>query len=350
MAGHDGSINDLAYAGGDGRTIVTAGEDTTVRVWDTSRSETIGILFKHSQAVRSLAFSGGVSDDRRLLASGGDDRVVRIWDLATCEEVLTFSRHGAPVTSVIFRPGTRHVLSCDRDGTALFWDATSGAPLLGPDFPAALAAEFSPDGVHLALACKSGEVRVIDLDGEEKGSKLTIPGVTRPVFAPDGSYLAVVGRDGRPAVWDLKAGKLRCELNLDKAKAPVQLVIAPNGDRIWVATQDEGDFLLAFDSQTGAMLDQFGRDGPVDHMTLTPSGSRILTSGPDGQIRLWFVETGDTILTLRPHGVPVTCVRFSPSGEMLACADRRGLIRLWIAPDASHLVQENDGPKESPPR
>lgn len=68
----------------DGRYVVSAGPDGTVRVWGAVFGEQVRILTGHRGAVETCA----VSPDGRYIASGGSDRTVRIWDLADGTELL----------------------------------------------------------------------------------------------------------------------------------------------------------------------------------------------------------------------------------------------------------------------
>ena len=130
-------------------------------------------------------------------------------------------------------------------------------------------------------------------------------------------------------MWDTVGHELHWLPAQEKAD---QLAISPDGRHIWVSTAGEKDFFVAFGPNEGAILREFGTDGPIRHFALSPSGSRILASHPgngEGRIRLWSTTTGAPVLTLKSHGHPVTCVAFAPSGDMLASGDERGLIRLW---------------------
>lgn len=66
----------------DGRTLVSAGEDRTVRLWDAATGKPIGTsLTGHTDWVGAVAFS----PDGRTMASAGGDRTVRLWDVVTYE-------------------------------------------------------------------------------------------------------------------------------------------------------------------------------------------------------------------------------------------------------------------------
>jgi hypothetical protein len=68
---------DLVFTG-DGRFVLTAGWDNTIRVWDVQRRELIRAFADHQRPVYSV----DVSTDGDLAASASRDGTVRLWELS----------------------------------------------------------------------------------------------------------------------------------------------------------------------------------------------------------------------------------------------------------------------------
>jgi WD40 repeat protein/serine/threonine protein kinase len=68
----------------DGKTLASAGDDGTIRLWNLATSEVALILTRKLEPVYSLAFSR----DGNLLASGGLDGDVQLWPASSFEEIV----------------------------------------------------------------------------------------------------------------------------------------------------------------------------------------------------------------------------------------------------------------------
>src|SRR5947209_2370092 len=66
----------------DGKTLATASEDKTARLWDLAKGETRATLQGHTDTLTAIAFA----PDGKTLATAGFDEWYRIWDAATGKE------------------------------------------------------------------------------------------------------------------------------------------------------------------------------------------------------------------------------------------------------------------------
>src|SRR5687768_16698190 len=67
----------------DGRTLVTAGTDGIIRVWDVASGQVQRTLTGHTNSIYKADFS----PNEKLLASSSRDLTARIWDFATGREL-----------------------------------------------------------------------------------------------------------------------------------------------------------------------------------------------------------------------------------------------------------------------
>ena len=81
---HDGAVYSVKFTP-DGKSVVSAGEDQTIRVWDKATGKELLRLEGHEGEVTGIA----VSPDGKLIASQGPNAVL-IWDLATGKQQRRF--------------------------------------------------------------------------------------------------------------------------------------------------------------------------------------------------------------------------------------------------------------------
>ena len=84
LADHDSGVASVSFSP-DGRHIVSASWDKTVRVWDAQTGQNVIDPVKgHDDLVTSVAFSL----DGRYIVSGSYDKTVRVWDAQIGQSVM----------------------------------------------------------------------------------------------------------------------------------------------------------------------------------------------------------------------------------------------------------------------
>jgi dipeptidyl aminopeptidase/acylaminoacyl peptidase len=178
---HDGAVNSAAFSP-NGKLIVTAGDDRTVRLLDATTMTQVRLLVTHAEAVTLAAFS----PDGKTIVTAGCDRFegyqctlgsARLWDVATGAELLRLEGHTGWVNSAAFSPDGAMVVTAGCDeyddgwpcarGTSRLWDAATGAELrqLESHKGGVNAAAFSPDGTMIATAGEAWPVSGIRRQG-----------------------------------------------------------------------------------------------------------------------------------------------------------------------------------------
>ena len=72
-----------------------------------------------------------------------------------------------------------------------------------------------------------------------------------------------------------------------------------------------------------------GDDGFIERIAWSPNGTMLASPSEDKTIRLWDVNSGETLRTFTGHTKPVNCVAFDPLGRVLASVGRDSCIRVW---------------------
>ncbi len=112
-----GGVTGLA-ATADGRTLVVASRDATLRLWDLA-SRHLDATLAHVVGPKAIALSGN------LLAVGGPDPIIRLWDLRTRARVGELVGHSLPVLALAFGEKGELLVSGSADGSARLWDVAT---------------------------------------------------------------------------------------------------------------------------------------------------------------------------------------------------------------------------------
>ena len=74
--------------------------------------------------------------------------------------------------------------------------------------------------------------------------------------------------------------------------------------------------------------------GSVCSVAISSDGQLLATGDLDGNIRLWQMQTGQQLLTLKGHSAWVRSIAFSPQGDILASGGADHLVKLWNVSDS----------------
>jgi WD40 repeat protein len=192
FGGHTQEVKAVAWSG-NGRTALSASLDETIRLWDVATGQELRCFGCPGCPVWSIVFAPG---DKRAL-SGDEGCAMRLWDLENGKKLQDLHVDFEPVSSVALAPNGLYALCGTNTGVMQlwhlaagkkFWEVTVGTSRQGLRTPVRCVA-FCPSGKRL-LSCADHEVRVWDLDGQQRGRfHLHNCDVFAATFSPDGHQL-----------------------------------------------------------------------------------------------------------------------------------------------------------------
>lgn len=230
---HNGPVQSSTFLR-DGR-LITAGNDNSLAVWDSSFRSHQVLNYAHNNAVRCVAST----DDGKLFASASWDCTVALWDTRTLERLDTLDGHNDWVDTCAFSPNGKLLVSGGRDNRAIVWECTN-----------------------------SGASMKFELMGHTNW-------VTSVAVSHDNKYAVTGSYDTTLRVWDLTKGTCVQVLNGHKG-AVTGVAFTPNGGRVLSVALD--GVLHLWDAKTGKLLSEFVHSGPATAFSFG-SAARLLASG-----------------------------------------------------------------------
>jgi ribosomal protein L7/L12 len=191
---HGGWFFDYAVCGlaflPDGRHLLSAGKDCTVRLWDvTTGSEARRLANPQYQS--GEFYSMALSPDGKQILTGSKDGIVRLWSVESGQEVRGLAGHQGAVWYVAYLPDGQ-AFSVGADGTHRTWDLESGLAVR----------QFSREWRRLPISPNVVAFNVVNCSQISAATAL----------APDGQRLLGTDTEGTLCVWDAGTGNKVREL------------------------------------------------------------------------------------------------------------------------------------------
>ncbi|NKZ05657.1 WD40 repeat domain-containing serine/threonine protein kinase [Actinomadura latina] len=285
LSGHTEDVLAVAYSP-DGKTLASASDDHTVRLWDVAGRRPVAVLDEYPDKVGAVAFS----PDGRILAAGGMGGTVQLWDARTRRPITSFKSGGIHVGDLAFSPdGTSLAVGGDVDVTVRLWNvsrrrfvAQYGNPAWAGDSVA-----FSPDGKMLAATGNGAPKMVWDVRTRRLITDFDDRTAFAVAFSRDGKTVASGGEDGKVNLWSVATGRVTG--TFDDPRNMVQaLAYSPDGK--YLAAGDADGTTWLWDLATNKATAFKARVRTVYSVAFSPDGKTLASAhGFDNKVRLWKV-------------------------------------------------------------
>lgn len=294
-----------------------------------SESAPIALLERVLEGHKNYVWDVLVTEDGRRVVSASNDRTIRLWDVHSGAQLCQFGPHSSQVMSLALAPGDTHVAAGQFDGTVDVWELATEARMLqlhhgAPDAKVAYASSTS-----MVTGGADGVLRFwLKPAGSSDGAIIAHEGAVLKVAVAE-DVLVSVSADRTIAVWDLVSRRLRRRMTGHTGEVN-SAAISCHHDRLLTASEDHSVKLWEISSGR-CLATLHGHTDVVWRVALSRDCRQAASGSGDNCVFLWDLEALQCIKRLE-HPDCVAAVAFSPVEHRLTvgCDDHRVYVyRLW---------------------
>jgi len=333
--------------------IVVAAGDNNLHYLTEREPRVVG---QHGGPVRAV----DVSKDGKTVISASDDTLVRTWDLATGKGLQGFA-HTSPVSRISLHPNGTQVITAENSGKVRVWEIANGNPGATIASTAGVnSLSLSEDGSIILFTTADGVVHEHQLDGAPIATS-NLPPTTAALFIDPARTLAIGGKakalslvpvslswsqKGEGAVTGLRTipsgivvasleGKVTARAAADgkagvtfAAPSPTSLAPSPDASRVAVGSSDQ--HLRLFDLTNGNLLQDYPpAAAPITSVAYRRDGHAIVSTSADGSVTTWSLPTD------KPGAATATYPSPAPASSSVWLADERQ----WAVTSADNAIR-----------
>ena len=332
---HDATPQSVGFSH-DGTSILTASFNGTVRVWDAETQCPGGLSLNHPGVMHA-----SFSRDGAYIVTAGNDATARVWNRHTGELVGAPARHESLVFAAHFTSDGNKLVTASLDRTARIWRLAKESQIISRgQADVWWSATVSPNGAYV-LECGEDNrtAHLFDISTSQRlGTPMKHEGeITGAAFSNDGSRLATVGEDGAANIWNPFTGEKLWAFSHPRSKTDqkqenvVQLLAVnfhPTTDELLVTAGWEDREAILWNTRTREIVREFAEHSErINRVVFDTSGNLLATASDDGTAKVWNVETGECIATIK-HSSPVRSVGFMAEDRSLVTASDDKTVRV----------------------
>ncbi|KAI9277654.1 WD40-repeat-containing domain protein [Sporodiniella umbellata] len=369
LKSHVSVIRGLDFSG-DGHYLISGSRDKVVNVWEWQQKtlrathplfetiETVGFVERNSAWAIGTDYA---SSD--IFYTGGDSGLIKLWDLKTGKLIQSQapeknSQH--TITDIVPIQSAGLLAAVTNDQNILMYSLPKQLlrvkQIVGYNDEVVDIAYVGENETFLAAATNSAQLRVYNIETQDcdllYGHTDMIISLDR---SKDGSLLATASKDKTARLWIIDT----TQEDPAKRYRAAGVCIGHTESVGAVALSRKSSTFMITGSQDRTIkywnLRDLDRENPeevfrprslythqahekdINTVCVAPNDKFFATGSQDKTAKLWNVETGELVGTMKGHKRGVWCARFSPIDQVLATSSGDKTVKIWNLKDFTCL-------------
>ena len=279
----DSAIEELALSG-NGRLIVTASSEPTLKIWSYDSHYQQGTIPLEDGAATSLA----VRNNR--VVTGHANGAIAVYDLESRRRLFRFKRNDATIWSVAFAGSEDRIVAASHDWSVAVWETASesapAAVLEGHDNAVqAIAADTAGQWIASGGADRAIRIWNADTRDTRRIYRNNSDYISSLAFSADGTMLAAGGLDG--SIKLLSMNSYRMQRSLGGHTARITSLAFSSSDDLMASASEDGVVRIRSLKRLRSYIPVTGIGSGAKAVAFSNDGHTLLTGGQDGVVRFW---------------------------------------------------------------
>ena len=290
--------------------------------YDVFSGKLISIFKSHSDVINSLS----VNNAGTLIVSASDDSTIKIWDAVSDKLIHTLSGINSKVELAEFSHNSKYILSSSENNIARLWSADTGNLLftLSAQTAAITNLSFSPDDKYILTKSFDDTVRVWStLNGERLYSIFHIK--YNGIKVSDDNKFIFTQSDGKAfRIWDISTGKLLHTSEMDL----IDVLYVPAENKIVLFSEDT---IHTIETSFWKTLNKVKTESSITSFSkrlMSPDKQFFLQSYNHNEvfgIQIFNINSGKLSSAMFRHAYKIISADFNTSNDSLIIVTERGI-------------------------
>ena len=252
---------------------------------------------------------------------------VSVWETDAWTKQATFSESYLDIYSIVLSPDATLVALNDT-----IFDSNTGERKFQLERGDSKKGVFSPCGKFFFHA-DNGTVEALNVYSGDKIKLFEYD--FRPLRAmaisPDGMQLALAGDSGNIKIWSLTTFKLLHDLK-GHADTVVDMCLSPDGHFLVSASHDATAKIWNLDTPHSMSYIEASELSEVTCVAISPDSTYVAKSNQHGEVQISQAIQNPTVLRWKAHSSRVEAIAWSADGQRLAtCCSEEDSVKIWEA-------------------